>query len=201
MCPTATGHPLAQRRKRRSTSTSIVPPEYQRAFQKWGPLADAEAKKYGLKDGATLLAKIGYVESRYNMKAVSPADARGAMQFIPETREGYINQYGIDPWADVDQAVHAAAIYMKTSGLDNYNPGSSTYISEVLKAPIGSLPTSTSTARPTTSTTPDESSPPSGLAGGLLHAGLVGGFVLGGVALVGVGTTRLFGAGSQRRPA
>lgn len=115
-----------------------IPPNYEAAFIRWGYLADREAKKYGLPNGATLLAKIGYIESRYskNMKITSYAGAQGPMQFMPETRAEWIRRYGLDPWKSVDEAVHSAGIFMKTLGLDSYNPGSSTYIDEVLQAPV-----------------------------------------------------------------
>ena len=114
-----------------------LPPNWEAAVQRWGYLADAEARKYGLPNGATLLAKIGYIESRWTTdpNIESYAGAKGWMQFIPSTRAAYVQRYGVDPWESLDEAVHAAALFMKHTGLAGYNPGSSTYINEVLGAP------------------------------------------------------------------
>lgn len=56
-----------------------------------------------------LLAAVAQVESGFNPQAVSPAGARGLMQFMPATAAGM----GIDPM-DPAQAVDGAARYLKT---------------------------------------------------------------------------------------
>jgi membrane-bound lytic murein transglycosylase B len=177
-----------------------IPPAYERAFQRWGYLADAEARKWGLPNGATLLAKIGYVETRYSrdLGITSSAGARGPMQFMPETRAGYVSQYGVDPWASIDEAVHAAGIFMKTSGLDGYNPGSSTYIDEVKSAPvaIGAQATGPATGRANRgrarSTFDAARSTETGDP--LIRFLLTAAFGLGGAALVGIGLSRAVGS-------
>ncbi|HEY0358283.1 MAG TPA: transglycosylase SLT domain-containing protein [Mycobacteriales bacterium] len=62
----------------------------------------ASAKRHGLPPA--LLAAVAKVESNYNPNAVSPAGARGLMQFMPATARGY----GIDPM-NPTQAIEGAA--------------------------------------------------------------------------------------------
>jgi hypothetical protein len=62
----------------------------------------AEAQRNGLPPA--LLAAVAKVESNYNPNAVSPAGARGLMQFMP----GTARDYGIDPMNPA-QAIHGAA--------------------------------------------------------------------------------------------
>jgi membrane-bound lytic murein transglycosylase B len=170
------------------------------AAERWGPLADAQAKKYGVANGATLLLKIASGESGFNMKAVSSADARGATQFIPSTRDAYVKQYGVDPWKSPEEAIHAAAIYMHTSGLAAYNPGGGQgYIDYIIKQPISpvqeghqALPGGQRQPRRQEGPTAP-STAPGGFAGDLMHIGLVAVLVLGGGAMIGLGTTRLLG--------
>lgn len=122
---------------------AAVPAEYKAPLARYGPLADAEAKKYGL-TGAELLAKLLSGESHFDMGAVSSAGAKSAAQFIPSTRAAYIRQYGVDPWASPDSAVHAAAIYMQKDGLAAYNPGGGQgYISYILGQDVGGVPKGT----------------------------------------------------------
>jgi hypothetical protein len=181
-----------------------IPPAYQRAFERWGYIADGEAHKYGLPNGATLLAKIAYVETRFspNLKITSSAGAQGPMQFEPTTRAEFLKSYGVDAFASVDQAVHAGAIFMKTLGLDHYNAGSSTYVHEVLSAPVPTLgstgPTrgtgaSSSKAPAAAAATSSAPASASGLNGGirfLLTSALVGG----GSLLAAFGVTLMVGA-------
>ncbi|GAA3051298.1 hypothetical protein GCM10020000_35630 [Streptomyces olivoverticillatus] len=65
-----------------------MPDQYQPLLSKWGNLCPAL-------NPAVLAAQI-YTESNWNPRAVSPADARGIAQFIPETWAGY----GIDANGD-----------------------------------------------------------------------------------------------------
>lgn len=183
-----------------------VPPAYRDAFIRWGYLADGQAKKYGLPNGATLLAKIAYVESRFSadLGITSSAGAQGPMQFMPATREEWMKRYGLDPWKSVDQAVHSAGIFMKTLGLDHYNPGSSTYISEVLRAPVSINEQSTGPGRRVGAAaagdaaggrSPAAAASSSGSTGGtLVHVLVAGVLVLGGAAMVGLGISRAAGA-------
>jgi membrane-bound lytic murein transglycosylase B len=170
------------------------------AAERWGPLADAQAHKYGVANGATLLLKIASGESGFNMHAVSSADARGATQFIPSTRADFIKKYGVDPWKSPEEAIHAAAIFMHTAGLAAYNPGGGQgYIDYIVKQPIspvreGHQALPGGQRQPKAQERPTGSSGlPGGLAGDLMHIGLVAVLVLGGGAMIGMGTTRLLG--------
>src|SRR5437868_582529 len=78
--------------------------------------------------GEALLIKLSKLESNFNMDAVSPAQARGATQFVPGSRRVAIEKFGVDPWRTPDEAVHAAALHLRgkingRSGLAGYNPG------------------------------------------------------------------------------
>lgn len=176
-----------------------APKPYVEAAQRWGYLAEGEAHKYGVANGATLLLKIASGESNFNMAAVSSADARGATQFTPSTRAAYVEKYGVDPWKSPDEAMHAAAIYMHTSGLAAYNPGGGQgYIDYILGQPVSlahpgrRAPRAGARSRPSANSA-GGSSGPSSFAGDLMHIGLVATLVLGGAAMIGVGVTRVFG--------
>jgi membrane-bound lytic murein transglycosylase B len=184
-----------------------IPSDYQRALERWGYLADQEAKKYGLPNGATLIAKIAYVESgmTQNLGITSSAGAQGPTQFMPSTRESFIKQYGVDPWGSVEAAIHATGIFMKTLGLAQYNPGSSTYISEVLHAPVsvgaegnaGAAISSRSTgaAKPADPRAPKAGAAASGSSGPMSFL-ITAVLVLGGIGLVALGAMRAVGAGA-----
>lgn len=169
-----------------------VPSNWEAAVKRWGYLADAEARKHGLPNGATLLAKIGYIESRLTQdpNIESYAGAKGWMQFIPSTRQAYLDRYGVDAWASLDDAVHAAALFMKHTGLDGYNPGSSSYISEVLNAPVkvGSGPARAPAGGRRPSSAGSDSAP------FLVKFLLTGALVLAAAALVGLGVSRAVGS-------
>lgn len=177
------------------------PRAYVAAAERWGYLADAQAHKYGVANGATLLLKIASGESGFNMKAVSSAGARGGTQFIPSTRAEYVQHYGVDPWKSPEEAIHAAAIYMHTAGLASYNPGGGQgYIDYIVKQPIAPirprhqlLPGGQK--QPRQPAAEDSGSGPGGFAGDLLNIGLVGVLVLGGAGMVLLGTTRMLGTG------
>lgn len=175
-----------------------LPANWEEAVQRWGYLADAEARKYGLPNGATLLAKIGYIESRWSQdpKIESYAGAKGWMQFIPSTRDAYVQRYGVDPYKSLDEAVHAAALFMKHTGLAGYNPGSSTYINEVLGAPA-----KVTGGRPGRRSSNVRQGAIAGGGGGgkpNIHGGLrflvTIAFVLGGAGIAWIGMTRAVGS-------
>lgn len=182
-----------------------IPPDYRAAFIRWGYLADGEAKKWGLPNGATLLAKIAYVETHFSkdLGITSYAGAKGPMQFMPETRQSYIQRYGVDPWKSIDEAVHGGAIFMKSLGLDSYNPGSSTYVSEVLNAPVSISAKSTGPGRRVGAAAAGDaggrspaaaaSSGGSDAGGTLVHVLVAAALVLGGAGLVGLGISRAAG--------
>jgi hypothetical protein len=181
----------------------VSPPRaYVEAAERWGFLAEGEAHKYGLPNGATLLLKIASGESSFNMHAVSSADARGATQFIPSTRADYIHKYGVDPWKSPDEAIHAAAIFMHTAGLGSYNPGGGQgYIDYIIGQPVSLKHPRQLQGRPGPGRESPRSRPqpepssagPGGFGGDLMHIGLVATLVIGGTAMVGLGVTRIFG--------
>lgn len=72
------------------------------AVARYAHLFSAAGRKYGIEPG--VLAAVAKVESGGNPNAVSPAGARGLMQFMPATARGY----GIDP-LDPAQAIDGAA--------------------------------------------------------------------------------------------
>jgi len=182
-----------------------APRAYVEAAERWGYLAEAQARRYGVANGATLLLKIVSGESGFNMRAVSSADARGAAQFIPSTRDAYVRRYGVDPWKSPEEAIHAAAIYMHTSGLVAYNPGGGqAYIDYILGQDVQAAGSGRAFGRGGARSRSHEDSGgglPGGLAGDLMHIGLTATLVLGGGALVALGTTRVLGTASGRRQA
>lgn len=62
-----------------------------------------------------LLRAIRTRGERSNANQVSEAGARSVYQFIPETRQAFINQYGVDAWANPHSAVRAAALHLRES--------------------------------------------------------------------------------------
>ena len=70
----------------------------------------AEFEAAGARHGipAKVLASIGYVESRFQLDAVSSAGAVGMMQFLPSTAAGM----GVDPH-DPSSAIDGAARYLR----------------------------------------------------------------------------------------
>ncbi|HET6570409.1 MAG TPA: lytic transglycosylase domain-containing protein [Solirubrobacterales bacterium] len=172
-----------------------APRAYVEAAERWGYLAEGQAHKYGVANGATLLLKIASGESSFNMKAVSSAGARGATQFIPTTRQSYISQYGVDPWKSPDEAIHATALFLKHQGLAAYNPGGGQgYIDYILGQPVGAKGGARTAPSPSSQQPSASSSSPEGAQGALRHIGLVATLVLGGAALIGLGVTRVFGS-------
>lgn len=76
----------------------------------YAQLAAAAEQKFGLPSG--ILNAIRTLGERSNANQVSPAGARTPYQFIPSTRNGFIRQYGVDPWKDAPSATEAAAIHL-----------------------------------------------------------------------------------------
>jgi len=112
---------------------SGVPKEYAKWIRKYSPRIDKQAREtYGL-SGNEFMAKMLKGESGFNMDTVGPdtpyGNARGAAQFIPGTRQAFVDKFGIDPWRSKKQAVQAMALhldgksYSKTFGIQGYNPG------------------------------------------------------------------------------
>ena len=71
------------------------------------PFITAAAIRYGV--DARILRAICFVESRYQIDAISPKGARGPMQFMPETAA----RYGLRDPHDPEQAIDAAARYFR----------------------------------------------------------------------------------------
>ncbi len=92
-------------------------PAFEKRNSPYNDLFDAATIKHNLPDG--LLNKIGHVESGFNPDAISPAGARGVMQFMPRTA----NEYGIDPH-DAPAAIDAAG--KKMAHLRDYYDGNIT---------------------------------------------------------------------------
>jgi hypothetical protein len=110
-----------------------VPAEYAKWIRKYSPRIDKMARQtYGL-SGNEFMAKMLQGESGFDMSKVGPStpygNARGAAQFIPPTRDSFVEKFGIDPWRSTREAVEAMALhldgksYSKTFGIQGYNPG------------------------------------------------------------------------------
>lgn len=97
--------------------------------------------------GTALLLKVlqGESSALTNPNArhdVSSTGARGWAQFMPSSRSVAIRKFGVDPWASPEQAVHAAALHLRgkingKTGLEGYNPGSSSYPNYILGQRVG----------------------------------------------------------------
>lgn len=74
-------------------------------------LARATETKLGLPRG--ILDAIRTRGERSNADQISSAGARGPYQFIPSTRQGFIKQYGIDPWSSADTQTEAAGLHIR----------------------------------------------------------------------------------------
>jgi hypothetical protein len=127
---------VVRQRSKMGGAPALVPQEYKAAIKKWGAWLDKRPDMKSPNDdmvdglipksmsGAEYLAKIIQHESGWNADAYNDtAGATGMGQFIPSTRQGMIDQYGVDPWASGNDAIHAAALYLSEGGggLVNYN--------------------------------------------------------------------------------
>lgn len=83
-----------------------------RADVPYASLFNAAGARYGVPP--TVLAGMGYVESRFQLDVVSSAGAQGMMQFLP----GTASEMGVDPW-DPASAVDGAARYVREA-LDRF---------------------------------------------------------------------------------
>ena len=123
------------------------------AAVRFGPSVDHIAAQYtnpvtgGRLSGTALLLKVlqGESSALTNPNArheVSSTGAKGWAQFMPSSRAVAIQKYGVDPWASPEQAVHAAALHLRgkingSTGLEGYNPGSSSYPQYILGQKVG----------------------------------------------------------------
>lgn len=91
-----------------SGSAAGGPPAFRQAANKWG-------NKLGV-DPAVLMG-IAEIESGFGAnQGPSTAGAKGNMQFMPATRDMILSKYGVDAFKNVDEAVAAAAYYLRDSG-------------------------------------------------------------------------------------
>jgi hypothetical protein len=119
-----------------------VPAQYRGAVKKWGAYLEKRMKANGLvgvegglpqgMSGAEYLAKILQAESGWDERIGHPdntssASAQGLGQFIPSTRQAFLEQFGVDAYADAEQQIQAAAYHLDgdhtAGGLESYNPG------------------------------------------------------------------------------
>lgn len=111
---------------------SGVPKGWRKPIARNAPLVDKVAEeRYGI-TGAELLAKTFKGESNFNQKAVGPETpygrARKAGQFIPPTRDEFVEKFGIDPWGNKAEVTKAMAYHLDgkhygSGGVEGYNPG------------------------------------------------------------------------------
>lgn len=121
----------------------IADPEIRDAIIDYAPRIDRLAReRYGI-SGETLLSKLIQGESGEDMTAVSSAEAKSITQFIPSTREDFVNRLGVDPWRSKREAVLAATMHLDgkhgySPGLEGYNPGGGQeYVDYILSQPVG----------------------------------------------------------------
>jgi hypothetical protein len=121
---------------------SGVPDKYKGLVKKWGAYLEREMTKNGLvgvdgglpqgMSGAEYLAKILQAESSWDERIGHPdntssAQAQGLGQFIPSTRDAFLEQFGVDAYAGAEEQIKAAAFHLDgthtAGGLNSYNPG------------------------------------------------------------------------------
>lgn len=145
-----------------------IPRDYLDAARRYGPSVDAIASRYtnpltGRRlSGTALLLKLGSGESGFRHDAVSSADARSETQFTPGSRQTAIDKYGVDPWKNADQAVHAASLHLRgkingSQGLEGYNPGGGQdYVRFILGQRVGAGGGGRTPASSTPAVAPDD---------------------------------------------
>jgi membrane-bound lytic murein transglycosylase B len=109
------------------------PAAFRNAANKWG-------KETGV-DPAIIMG-IASVETDFgNNNRTSTAGAKGFTQFMPQTRQTYLDKYNVDAWGSISEACHATALYLRDSGFKKsvhdaiyaYNHSES-YVASVLAA-------------------------------------------------------------------
>jgi hypothetical protein len=165
---------------RREVQVATNPQPFLDAARRYGSDAkfDAWARKTYNVSGPALLAKVAKGESGFNMGAVSSAGAKGGTQFMPATRADYLKRYGVDAWADPDQAIHATKLYLEHDprGVAGYNPGMPSYMDYILKQRVGGLGGGGGSAGPRASTTTTTSTTP-GVDNSQVRRDLIAGFL------------------------
>lgn len=120
----------------------IQDPEIRHAITRYGHRVKDVASQYGI-SGQALLSKLVKGESGEDQGAVSSASAKSITQFIPSTRDDFVNRFGIDPWRSKREAVLAATMHLDgkhgySPGLEGYNPGGGEeYVKYILDQPVG----------------------------------------------------------------
>src|SRR5438105_1525421 len=128
---------------------SGVPSADLQAARRYGRLVDPIAERYtnpltGKRlSGEALLLKLAKGESGFDANADS-GKAHGTTQFTPGSRQAVLSKFGVDPWRSKDEAYHAAALHLLgkvngSTGLEGYNPGSSSYPSYILGQRVGNV--------------------------------------------------------------
>jgi len=79
-------------------------PSLQERSRQLEPLILESAKRYGI--DPRILSVVCFIESRYQLDAISPKGARGPMQFMPDTARRYGLENPHDPRAAIDAAAH-----------------------------------------------------------------------------------------------
>lgn len=82
--------------------------------------------------GKTVAGEFGGRSTASGRGVVSSAGARGPAQFIPSTRQAYMERYGVDPWAGDPQAIKGLMLHQLNTGVEGYNPGMPTYKDYIL---------------------------------------------------------------------
>ena len=100
-------------------------------------------KNYG-RGGKRLLAQVAAGEGGGSIDEgtakTSSAGAYGPFQFIPSTRQAFIDRYGVDAWKNDFSAAKAAMIHLRSTGLAGYNPGMASYSSYILGQDVDTRP-------------------------------------------------------------
>lgn len=93
-------------------------------------------RRYGVSGarlaGKTVAGEFGGRSTATGRGVVSSAGARGPAQFIPSTRQAYMQKYGVDPWANDRSAIKGLMLHQLNTGVEGYNPGDPGYKDYIL---------------------------------------------------------------------
>lgn len=79
----------------------------------YSPIEASLEREYGLPAG--LLSRIRTRGERSNADQVSEAGARSVYQVIPQTRDAFLRQYGVDAYRSPQDAARVAALHLLES--------------------------------------------------------------------------------------